>query len=64
MRAVNGLTPCERDGLIMRRATDDELAAQVGRHIGDAHPDLVGKLSRDEILAMAKDELLSMAEQA
>jgi hypothetical protein len=42
---------CERDGLVMRGANDDELVAQVERHIADAHPDLVGKLSRDEILA-------------
>ena len=42
---------CERDGLVMRGANDDELVAHVERHIAEAHPDLVGKLSRDEILA-------------
>jgi hypothetical protein len=42
---------CERDGFVMRGDNDDELAAQVERHIVDAHPDLVGKLSRDDILA-------------
>lgn len=42
---------CERDGFVMRGETDDELAAQVERHIAEAHPDLVGKLSRGEILA-------------
>jgi hypothetical protein len=30
---------------------DDELAAQVESHIADAHPDLVGTLSREDILA-------------
>jgi predicted small metal-binding protein len=42
---------CERDGFVMRGANDDELVAQVERHIADAHPDLVGKLSREDILA-------------
>jgi hypothetical protein len=42
---------CERDGLVMRGETDDELAAKVERHIAEAHPDLVGSLPRDEILA-------------
>lgn len=35
----------------MRGETDDELAAQVQRHIAEAHPDLVGKFSRKDILA-------------
>jgi len=39
---------CEKDGFVMRGENDDELAAKVERHI---HPDLVGKLSRDDILA-------------
>jgi predicted small metal-binding protein len=42
---------CERDGFIMRGASHDELVPQVERHIAEAHPDLVGKLSRDDILA-------------
>ena len=42
---------CERDGFVMRGANDDELAARVERHIAEAHPDLVGKLSRQQILA-------------
>jgi hypothetical protein len=28
---------CERDGFVMRGETDDELAAQVERHIAEAH---------------------------
>jgi hypothetical protein len=46
---------CERDGLVMRGEDDDELVANVERHVGDAHPDLVGKLSRDDVLAIAKE---------
>jgi hypothetical protein len=42
---------CERDGFVMHGETEDELADQVERHVSEAHPDLVGKLSRDEILA-------------
>jgi hypothetical protein len=43
---------CERDGAVIRGADDDELVANVQRHVAEAHPDLVGKLSRDDILAM------------
>jgi predicted small metal-binding protein len=42
---------CERDGFVMRGATDDELLAKVQSHIADAHPDLAGTLSRDDLLA-------------
>jgi hypothetical protein len=34
----------ERDGFGMRAGTGDELAAQVERHLAEAHTDLVGKL--------------------
>jgi hypothetical protein len=46
---------CERDGVVIRRADDDELVAKVERHIAEAHPDLVGKVSREDILAAAKE---------
>jgi hypothetical protein len=39
----------ELDGFVMRGETDDELVARVERHISEAHADLVGKLSRDDI---------------
>lgn len=42
---------CQLDGLVMHGETDDELVAQVERHLAEAHPDLVGTFSRDEILA-------------
>jgi hypothetical protein len=48
---------CERDGVVISGEDDDELLAKVQRHVADAHPDLVGKLSRDDVLAIAtKDE--------
>jgi hypothetical protein len=46
---------CERDGVVIRAADDDELATSVERHIAEAHPDLVGKVSREDILAAAKE---------
>jgi hypothetical protein len=51
---------CERDGFVMRDQNEDALAAQVERHIAEAHPDLVGKLSRAGILA----EIRGKAEEA
>jgi predicted small metal-binding protein len=44
---------CERDGVVIRGEDDDELLANVERHVADAHPDLIGKLSRDDVLAIA-----------
>jgi hypothetical protein len=46
---------CERDGVVIRGADDDELTANVERHIAEAHPDLVGKVAREDILAAAKE---------
>jgi hypothetical protein len=46
---------CERDRVVIRGLDDDELVANVERHIAEAHPDLVGKVSREDILAAAKE---------
>lgn len=46
---------CERDRVVIRAAGDDELVASVESHIAEAHPDLVGKVSPEDILAAAKD---------
>lgn len=54
------LFTCERDGFVMRDQNEDALAAQVERHIAEAHRDLVGKLSRADILA----EIRGKAEEA
>jgi predicted small metal-binding protein len=43
-------------GEVVRAETDDELVATVEQHVGAAHPELVGKLSRDDILAMAEEQ--------
>ena len=43
-------------GEVERGETDDELVAAVEAHIRQDHPDLVGKLSREDILSMAEEE--------
>lgn len=42
-------------GYVARGATDDELIADAERHINRDHPDLVGKVSRADLLAMAEE---------
>ena len=46
---------CERDGVLIRGADDDELAANVQRHLAEAHPDLAGKVSLEDIVAAANE---------
>jgi len=43
-------------GEVVRADTDDELVEKVDVHVQQAHPDLVGKLSRDDVLGMAEEE--------
>jgi hypothetical protein len=45
---------CELDGSVHRGETEDDLVAQVERHIAETHPDLVGKFSRDDIRARTR----------
>jgi hypothetical protein len=35
--------------------TDDEIVATVERHVKEEHPELEGKLSREQILEMAHE---------
>jgi predicted small metal-binding protein len=42
-------------GEVVRADTDDELVEKVERHVGEAHPELVGKMSREDVLAMAEE---------
>lgn len=42
-------------GEVIRAASNDELVQKVEQHVGKAHPELVGKMSRDDILAMAEE---------
>lgn len=41
-------------GQTIRAGTDDDLVAMVEGHIQSDHPDLVGKMTREDILAMAE----------
>lgn len=43
-------------GQVVRAETDDELVEQVGEHVDRDHPELVGKLSREDVLGMAEVE--------
>ena len=42
-------------GEIVRADTDDDLVAIVGAHVNRDHPELVGKMSRADVLAMAEE---------
>jgi uncharacterized protein YndB with AHSA1/START domain len=48
---------CERDGVVIRGADGEDLVANVERHLAEAHPELVGKVSGDDIVAAASDGL-------
>jgi uncharacterized protein YndB with AHSA1/START domain len=48
---------CERDGIVIRGVDDDALVANVERHLAEAHPDLIGKVLGEDILAAASDGL-------
>ena len=42
-------------GQVVRAETDDELVRNVESHVTQHHPDLVGKMTREDILAMAEE---------
>jgi predicted small metal-binding protein len=42
-------------GTDVQGASDDELVQNVEQHINESHPDMAGKMSREEILAMAHE---------
>ena len=44
--------PCD---VTLRGETDDELVANATAHIEADHPDLVGQLGRDQLLAMSEE---------
>jgi predicted small metal-binding protein len=43
-------------GQVIRAETDDELIERVEEHVRTDHPDLVGRMSREDILSMAEPE--------
>lgn len=42
-------------GQTVRAEDEDELVAKVEAHVASDHPELVGKLTREAIVAMAKE---------
>ena len=42
-------------GYVSRAETEDELIEVANRHIEEVHPDIEGKVSRDDLLAMAEE---------
>ena len=42
-------------GEVVRGESDDELVANVEAHVQSDHPEMVGKMSREQILGMAED---------
>jgi predicted small metal-binding protein len=42
-------------GHVVRGETEEELLANAEAHINRDHPDLVGKLSREDLLGMAEE---------
>ncbi len=41
------------DGYIVRGGNDDELIANAERHLREAHPEMVGQVTREQLLAQA-----------
>ena len=42
-------------GATVRGETDDELVANVEAHVQERHPEMVGTMSREQILGMAEE---------
>jgi predicted small metal-binding protein len=43
-------------GYVVRGESDDELVAAAEEHMRQNHPDMVGKVSREDVLEMAEDD--------
>jgi hypothetical protein len=52
---VSKVINCEC-GEVVRADDDERLIELVGSHVEREHPDLVGKLSKEDILGMAEEE--------
>jgi predicted small metal-binding protein len=53
--AMGKVVNCEC-GETVRAASEDEVVSLVQAHVERSHPELVGKLSRDDILGMTEEE--------
>jgi predicted small metal-binding protein len=52
---VSKVVNCEC-GEVVRAESEEELVASVEAHVGRNHPEMVGKLSRDDILGMSEED--------
>ena len=43
-------------GYVVRAEDEDTLVANAQQHIQDSHPDMVGKVSREDLLAQAEQD--------
>jgi predicted small metal-binding protein len=43
-------------GYVVRGEDDEDLVQRAEEHIGRDHPELVGKITREDLLAMAEEE--------
>jgi hypothetical protein len=53
-RAVPYLINCDC-GHVSRGETEDEVVDEANRHIEEVHPDMAGRVSRGDLLAMAEE---------
>ena len=44
------------DGVVIHGANDEELLANAEQHLREAHPDLVGKVTAADLMALAREE--------
>ncbi len=42
-------------GVTVRGENDDELVANVEAHVQSDHPEMVGKMTREDVMAMAEE---------
>ena len=42
-------------GYVVRGDTDEELLSQAKSHVQEAHPDMAGKVSDEQLLSMAEE---------
>ena len=42
-------------GYVARGETEDELVEDLNRHVADVHPNLVGSVADEDVMAMAEE---------
>jgi predicted small metal-binding protein len=52
--SVSKIINCEC-GEVIQAEEDDELVGKVEQHVAEAHPELAGKMSREDVLAISEE---------